>query len=148
MIEAVGADFTGKFFKKIDSLLKKDGIAVIQAITIPDKEYYIYRYKYDWIQKYIFPGGHLLSLTEISKKLTSNTDLIINDLENIGPHYASTLRDWYYNFEKNRSEIKTLGFDDVFIKKWKFYLNSCEALFKTGGAQNLQLVLMRPYNKN
>jgi cyclopropane-fatty-acyl-phospholipid synthase len=147
MIEAVGEKYTSKYFKKIDSLLKKDGIAVIQGITVPDQEYFTYKYKYDWIQKHIFPGGHLLSVTEISKRLSSKTGLIIENLENIGPHYAKTLRQWDENFTKNLDKIKALGFDDIFIRKWKFYLNSCEALFEARGAENIQIVLTRPYNK-
>ncbi|MGE4520155.1 MAG: class I SAM-dependent methyltransferase, partial [Desulfobacteraceae bacterium] len=101
----------------------------------------------DWIQKHIFPGGHLLSLTEISKRLSSKTKLVIENLENIGPHYAKTLRQWDENFSKNKEKIKALGFDDIFMRKWKFYLNSCEAIFEARGAQNIQIVLTRPYNK-
>jgi cyclopropane-fatty-acyl-phospholipid synthase len=147
MIEAVGEKYCSKYFKKIDSLLKKDGIAVIQGITVPDYEYFTYKYKYDWIQKHIFPGGHLLSLTEISKRLSSKTKLVIENLENIGPHYAKTLRQWDENFSKNKDKINALGFDDIFMRKWKFYLNSCEAIFEARGALNIQIVLTRPYNK-
>lgn len=146
MIEAVGEKYTSNYFKKIDSLLKKDGMAVIQGITVPDQEYFTYKYKYDWIQKHIFPGGHLLSVTQISKKISSKTGLIIEHLENIGPHYAKTLKQWNENFTKNIDKIKALGFDDLFIRKWKFYLNSCEALFAVRGAENIQIVLTRPYN--
>ncbi|MFO7557236.1 MAG: DUF1365 family protein [Desulfobacterales bacterium] len=147
MLEAVGHRQLGTFFSRCDSLLKPDGILVIQVITVPDQKYSCYRKRMDWIRKHIFPGGHLPSLTALSQAMTRHSSFIVEDLENIGPHYATTLREWYDRFRNNRDKISALGFDDTFQRKWEFYLKACEALFAERGLENLQLVIARPFSK-
>ncbi|MEM7346058.1 MAG: cyclopropane-fatty-acyl-phospholipid synthase family protein, partial [Chloroflexota bacterium] len=146
MIEAVGHDFLPDYFKTCDRLLKPNGLMVLQAITISDQRYDGYRKSSDWIRKHIFPGGHLPSLNAISEALTRHTSLIVEDLENIGPHYAPTLARWRDRFLASEGSIRTLGFDDTFCRKWLFYFAFCEAAFSKRYLNNLHLVLTRPNN--
>ncbi|MEW6077915.1 MAG: DUF1365 family protein [Thermodesulfobacteriota bacterium] len=143
MLEAVGEKYMAGFFQACDRLLKKGGRAVIQTITIPDQRYREYRRQRDWIQKHIFPGGHLPSLTLISSILTRKTGFTIDYLENIGPHYAITLNHWRRRFMDNEAHVRALGFDTVFIRKWFYYLAVCEAGFANRALGDLQLVLVR-----
>ena len=143
MLEAVGEKYMPGFFQACDRLLKKGGRVVIQTITIPDQRYRVYSRQRDWIQKHIFPGGHLPSLTLISDILTRKTGFIVDHLENIGPHYATTLNHWRKRFTKNEARVRALGFDTVFIRKWIYYLAMCEAGFANRALGDLQLVLVR-----
>lgn len=145
MLEAVGHRYLGTFFSCCDALLKPGGRVVVQVITLPDQEYAAYRMRIDWIQKHIFPGGHLPSLTALCQAMTRRSTLIVDHLENIGPHYATTLRHWHRRFTENRDQIAALGFDTRFLRKWEYYLTSCEAIFRVRGVEDLQLVLRRPY---
>ena len=143
MLEAVGEKYMPGFFQACDRLLKQGGRAVIQTITIPDQRYPVYRRQRDWIQKHIFPGGHLPSLTLISNILTRKTGFFIDHLDNIGPHYATTLNHWRRRFTENEARVRALGFDTVFIRKWIYYLAVCEAGFANRALGDLQLVLVR-----
>lgn len=147
MLEAVGPRYLKSFFSRCHELLKKDGCIVIQVITLPDQEYLAYRYRLDWIQKHIFPGGHLPSLNVISRTLTRHSPFIIDHLENIGPHYAKTLNHWHQRFYQNLDQVQNLGFDPVFQRKWTYYLKSCEAMFNVNALEDIQLVLVRPYER-
>jgi cyclopropane-fatty-acyl-phospholipid synthase len=100
MIEAVGHHYYHEYFKKINSLLKPDGIALIQAITIRDQRYSQALQNVDFIQKYIFPGSCIPSIEIIQKNLTKETDMIISDLENINQHYAKTLNLWQESIQQ------------------------------------------------
>jgi len=147
MLEAVGHEYYGTFFKACERLLAPDGIIVIQTITIPDQRYEDYRKRTDWIQKHIFPGGHLPSLAVLSQTLARETRFIIEDLENIGIHYARTLRKWREKFDFNWENIQNLGFDEKFKRKWDYYFSYCEAGFNARYIADLQLVLTRPNNR-
>ena len=140
MIEAIGFDLFNPYFSKIESLMKPNGTAVIQAITYPDENYETYRKGCDFIQKFIFPGSLLPSVAAM-KNSVSLTDMKIDDLERIGPHYATTLNLWNKNFNKNIEEIKNLGFDQYFINLWNYYFSYCEAGFANGTIDDVQLVL-------
>jgi len=144
MLEAVGHDFYGTFFAACDRLLAPGGWAVIQTITIPDQRYEAYRRRPDWIQQHIFPGGHLPSLTGLCRAMTRHSRFVVEDLENIGPHYAPTLAEWRRRFERQREALLTLGFDEVFQRKWRYYFSYCEAGFAARLLNGLQLVLRRP----
>ncbi|GAB4443235.1 MAG: hypothetical protein Kow0031_25430 [Anaerolineae bacterium] len=146
MIEAVGHEFLPEYFATADRLLKPDGLFVLQAITIPDQQYDRYRKNFDWIRKHIFPGGHLPSLSAISRVLTEHTDFVIDNVQNIGPHYALTLARWRERFLKNEAAVRQLGFDREFRRKWVFYFAYCEAGFAANYLGTLQLVLTRPRN--
>jgi len=148
MLEAVGHAYYATFFKQVDRLLKPDGIAVIQTITIPDQHYDAYRKSHDWIQKHIFPGGLLPSLTIMTRTMTRHTRLMVEHAENIGDHYAATLAKWRQRFEANRDRVAALGFDRVFQRKWAYYLGSCEAGFRERVLGDLQLVLTREGNRS
>jgi cyclopropane-fatty-acyl-phospholipid synthase len=144
MIEAVGHKYLGTFFATCDKLLKPAGRLVIQVITIPDQSYDNYRRTTDWIQKYIFPGGHLPSVSAISQVVTGNTSLLMEQLEEIGTNYARTLRDWRVSFTSNLDKINALGFDEVFRRKWIYYLASCEAGFRERAIGDIQVVFRKP----
>lgn len=146
MIEAVGHEFLGTFFATCDRLLKPHGVVVIQGITIPDQRYDAYRGGCDWIQKHIFPGALLPSLTAMCAALTRNTSLVVESVENIGAHYAPTLRLWREALLAKAEKVKALGFDEHFLRTWDYYFSYCEAGFATRTLGDLQLVLTRPNN--
>jgi len=144
MLEAVGHKYLGTFFTACDKLLKPAGRLVIQVITIPDQNYENYRRNTDWIQKYIFPGGHLPSVTALSQVVTRNTSLLMEQLEDIGTNYARTLKDWRKSFTRNLDKINSLGFDEVFQRKWIYYLAICEAGFRERAIGDIQVVFRKP----
>ena len=146
MFEAVGREYFHIFFKKCQELLKPSGVLVLQVITIPDQRYRAYSKGSDFIQKYIFPGGHLPSILKILETTSKHTRLNLNHLEEFTEHYAKTLNIWHENFENNLDEVKKLGFDDYFIRMWKMYLNYCEAGFLTRNINLHQLVFTRDQN--
>lgn len=143
MIEAVGEKHLESYFKKCSDLLKPGGLAVIQAITYPDDKYDEYRKKTDWIQQYIFPGGHLPSLKRIKEIVQTHTDLEIIDVESIGLSYAKTLAEWRKRFLEHKDEIKKLGFDETFIRKFIYYFTYCEVGFETKFIDDLQIVFKK-----
>ena len=124
MLEAVGHAGIKAFFKKCNTLLKQDGLMVLQVITITDQRYEGYRRSFDFIRKYIFPGGLLPSVNIMSSAMTKFSSLHIEHLENIGVHYARTLYEWRKNFNANLDQVKTLGFDQNFIRMWNYYFSS------------------------
>ena len=146
MLEAVGHENFGTFFRQMDRLLAPDGIAVIQTITIPDQRYDAYRKTHDWIQKHIFPGGLLPSLTRLTQTMTRHSSLMVDHVENIGNHYATTLAHWHGRFVAHENQVDRLGFDETFKRKWAYYLKSCEAGFRQRVLGDLQLVLTREGN--
>ena len=146
MFEAVGREYFHIFFKKCQELLKPSGVLVLQVITIPDQRYKAYSKGSDFIQKYIFPGGHLPSILKILETTSKHTRLNLNHLEEFTEHYAKTLNIWHENFENHLDEVKKLGFDDYFIRMWKMYLNYCEAGFLTRNINLHQLVFTRDQN--
>jgi cyclopropane-fatty-acyl-phospholipid synthase len=146
MLEAVGHRYLDDYFEQVDRLLAPDGLASIQVITIPEQRYDAYLRRPDFIQRYIFPGGHLPSLEAMTASMGRNTDLFVDDVENIGIHYAETLRQWRENFLTNVDEVRALGFDDRFVRMWEFYLAYCEGAFLARYINDLHLVLTRPMN--
>src|SRR5690606_35663747 len=110
MLEAVGHEYLEDYFRTCEKLLKPDGLALIQVITIPDQRYRAYRKSCDWIQKHIVPGGHLPSLEVLAKAMTKSSGFFVENLENIGVHYARTLRDWRERFLAASDRILELGF--------------------------------------
>lgn len=148
MIEAVGHDYLGGYFANCERLLSPDGLLVLQAITIPDQRYEGYRKSVDWIQKHIFPGGHLPSLGALVDAMTRSSRFHVESVENIGVHYARTLREWRLKFLQQRDAVRALGFDEMFLRKWEYYLAYCEAAFATRTLDDLHLVLTRPCNRS
>lgn len=146
MIEAVGHEYMEDFFGCCESVLAKDGLFVLQFISIPDERYDEYRRSSDFIKEYIFPGGHLPSLSKITSAMSAASRLCMEHLENIGIHYYQTLRYWRKNFLENQSKINALGFDQKFIRTWEYYFDYCAAGFKTHTLGTYQIVFSRPGN--
>jgi cyclopropane-fatty-acyl-phospholipid synthase len=144
MIEAVGHEYHDTYFKKCCDLLKLDGQMLLQAITIADQRYDQYKTGVDFINRYIFPGGCLTSVTDMSRTLTRHTDMRVIHLEDIGPHYARTLRHWHNRFLARIDEVRELGYSDTFIRMWQFYLAYCESAFIERAIGDVQMLIMRP----
>lgn len=147
MLEAVGHRHLGTFFKSCERLLAPDGLVVLQVITFPDFQYHDYLKRCDWIQKHIFPGSHLPALSALLESVRDNSKLIVESVENIGPHYALTLAEWRTRFSAQREKLESLGYDQEFQRMWEFYLASCEAEFGSRWLNVLQIVLTRPNNQ-
>ncbi|MBN2816647.1 MAG: class I SAM-dependent methyltransferase [Campylobacterales bacterium] len=146
MFEAVGAEYFDVFFKKCESLLKPSGVLAMQVITIPDQRYEAYAKSTDFIQKYIFPGGHLPSVSKVLEVTRQHTRLNLLHMEEFAEDYAKTLRLWDENFSAKLEKVKELGFDEYFIRMWKMYLNYCEAAFLTRNIGLVQMVFSRDQN--
>lgn len=146
MIEAVGHRYFKTYFDKINKILKPNGVLGLQAIIIPDSRYNEYRKSVDWLQKHIFPGGLLPSIAKINESLNASGNLNLYSLKEMGLSYARTLKNWYDNFQSNLGTVRALGFDDVFIRKWEYYLCSCEASFLQRNINVVQMVYARPNN--
>ena len=143
MLEAVGRERWPVFFEKCHELLAPGGLIGVQTISMPDHRFEAYARHCDWIQKYIFPGGLLPSISELCRAMGRRTPLTIRRIDDIATHYAETLRRWRQAFFERLAEVRTLGFDDRFVRMWEFYLASCEAAFRTRSLGDLQLVLGR-----
>jgi cyclopropane-fatty-acyl-phospholipid synthase len=143
MIEAVGERYWDDYFAALDQHLAPGGRIGLQTITMTHDRMLATRRTYTWIQKYIFPGGLLPSLTAIQNSLESRTRLRITDRSDFGPHYAETLRIWRDRFQASAGEAARLGFDEVFTRMWTFYLCYSEAGFRSGYIGVSQLTLAR-----
>jgi cyclopropane-fatty-acyl-phospholipid synthase len=146
MLEAVGHRYLGTYFQAVDRLLGPDGIAVVQVITLPEQRERAYRRRPDFIQRAIFPGGHLPSLASMTRAMGRQSQLFVEEVENLGPHYAETLRRWRERFLAQLDAVRGLGFDDGFVRLWEFYLAYCEGAFLARYINDLQLVLTRTSN--
>ena len=142
MIEAVGDRYWDTYFARLDQLLAPGGRVTVQAITMPHDRMMASSRTYTWIQKYIFPGGQIPSLTAIEGSL-SRTRLRVSGRHDFGPHYAETLRIWRDRFGARGDEVAALGFDQVFRRMWLFYLCYAEAGFRAGYLNVSQLTLDR-----
>jgi cyclopropane-fatty-acyl-phospholipid synthase len=144
MFEAVGYAFYPAFFQAVDRVLAPHGLFAMQTISFPDHDFDHYRKTYDWIRKYIFPGGLLPSMEAISRTMARHTGLVIRDVEDIAAHYAKTLGLWQDQFNAQWEQVKALGFDVRFQRMWNFYLSYCEAAFASRYLGDLQIVFARP----
>jgi cyclopropane-fatty-acyl-phospholipid synthase len=144
MIEAVGHEFHDDYFKKCCGLLKPDGQMLLQAITIADQRYDQYKTSVDFIKRYIFPGGCLTSVTDMSQSITRHTDMRVIHLEDIGPHYAATLGHWHDRFFAHIDDVRELGYSESFIRMWQYYLCYCESAFIERAIGTVQMLIMRP----
>ncbi len=146
MFEAVGKEYFDIFFKKCESLLKPSGVMVMQIITMPDQRYDAYSKGTDFIQKYIFPGGHLPSVGKILETTATHTRLNLLHMEEFTEDYAKTLRLWHNAFLEKLDQVKNLGFDVYFIRMWRMYLSYCEAAFVTRNINLVQVAFTRDQN--
>ncbi|MDA8834602.1 cyclopropane-fatty-acyl-phospholipid synthase family protein, partial [Candidatus Pelagibacter bacterium] len=139
MFEHVGRKFYKNFFKKIDNLLKDDGVSLVHTIGSVNPP----RDPHPWITKYIFPGGYTPSLSEVVTPV-EKAGLIVSDIEVLKLHYSHTLRHWKENCIKNKIQIVNM-FDEKFFRMWEFYLASCESAFKWGDQVVYQFQLTKNY---
>jgi cyclopropane-fatty-acyl-phospholipid synthase len=144
MIEAVGRKYLPGYFEKCDQLLKDDGAMMIQAITLPEQRYAGYEESVDFIQKYIFPGGFLPSISMMQHYVAQKTSLRMLALDDFGLHYARTLRLWNEKFHERLDEVRALGFNDRFIRMWRYYLCYCEAAFLERAIGLVQVLWAKP----
>ena len=146
MLEAVGDQYLETWFAKCHELLKPNGLLAFQAITTPDCRHSNLRKGVDWIQKHIVPGSLLLSLARLNEAANRTGDLFLHGLEDLGAGYAKTLSLWHDQFNARLDDVKSLGFDGNFVRKWNFYLKYCEAAFATRNISVVQAVYTRPNN--
>lgn len=147
MIEAVGHEYFETYFRCCSKLLKPTGLFVLQGITIADQLYQGYLRRVDFIQRYIFPGGCLPSVTQICDVLTRATDLRLTHLEDFSAHYAQTLRHWRARFHDKLNDVRALGFDDRFIRMWEYYLCYCEGAFVERNCGLVQMIMAKPASR-
>ncbi len=140
MIEAVGEQYWPRYFKTIKDCLADHGKAAIQAIVVEDSYFPIYRSRSDFIRQHVFPGGMLLSPQKI-RESAENAGLKVDGLFRFGKDYAKTLRLWLDKFEASLSEIHDLGYDDRFVRVWRYYLAICAATFSSGRTDVMQIEL-------
>lgn len=143
MIEAVGKRYLPDFFRTCQARLRPGGKMAIQAITIQDQRYRDYSKSVDFIQRYIFPGGFLPSITAMSELMTRHTDFVVRNLFDMGPDYARTLAHWRQRFLHAWQDIEKLGFDERFRRMWLYYFGYCEAGFNARTISVVQLTAER-----
>jgi len=148
MIEAVGHQFYDDYFGQCGRLLNDNGLMLLQAITIADQRYEQARRSVDFIQRYIFPGSTIPSVTAMLDSVTRASDLRLVGLLDIGPHYATTLRLWRENFHREREAVRALGYPESFLRMWEFYLCYCEGGFEERVISDAQLLLAKPGNRS
>ncbi len=144
MIEAIGHQYLREYFSKVGSLLKDDGAALIQAITIEDHRYEQALRAVDFIKRYIFPGSFIPSISAMLGAIAESSDLKLFNCEDIGPSYALTLAAWRERFHRHLTEIRALGYDERFVRMWDFYLAYCESGFRERSTGDVQMLLTKP----
>lgn len=140
MIEAVGEAYWPSYFAQLRELLRPGGRAVVQAITITDELFPHYRKDVDFIQRYIFPGGMLPS-PSIMAEQGRRAGLELLEAHCFGQDYARTLALWLQRFDASLDAVRAQGFDERFVRMWRFYLVYCEAGFRSGSTDVGQYVL-------
>ena len=146
MLEAVGHRYIESFFAQCHTLLAPHGALGLQVITCPDGRYDSLRRGVDWVQKHIFPGTLLPSVARINTAVNRTGEMSLVHLEDMGLHYAATLREWRIRFNSEAARIRALGFDRTFLRKWNYYFSYCEAAFAARNISAVQMVYMRPNN--
>jgi len=144
MIEAVGHRYLDTYLAKVSSLLAPHGAALIQAITLQDQFYEQALKSVDFIQRFIFPGSFIPSVAVIVASMRRSTDMKLFHLEDIGPHYATTLRAWRQRFMARLDEVRALGYPEEFARMWEFYLCYCEGGFLERQLGDVHLLLTKP----
>lgn len=144
MIEAIGHQYLDTYFAKVAELLKPEGMALIQAITIEDHRYQQALKSVDFIKRHIFPGSFIPSVSAMLGAVARSSDMRLIDLEDIGPSYALTLRHWRRRFLAKREQVAALGYPPRFVRMWEFYLAYCEGGFIERSIGDVHLLLTRP----
>jgi cyclopropane-fatty-acyl-phospholipid synthase len=143
MVEAIGHRQFETYFRRCGELLASDGRMLLQSITIADRHYERARDEVDFIKRYIFPGCCIPSVGALTNAMVDASDLRLVHLEDIGPHYATTLAAWRRNFHANLDRVRALGYPDTFVRMWEFYLCYCEAGFAERALGDVQMVMTR-----
>jgi cyclopropane-fatty-acyl-phospholipid synthase len=141
MIEAVGHQYFDTFFRRCSELLAPGGTMLLQAITIDDRQYAAARDSVDFIKRHIFPGCCIPSVTALAESMARASTLRIVDLEDIGPHYATTLAAWRRNLFANAEQVRARGYPEALLRMWHFYLSYCEGGFAERALGDVQIVL-------
>ena len=144
MVEAVGHRYLDTYLATCSRLLKPSGSMLLQAITLQDQFYEDALRSVDFIQRFVFPGSFIPSVAAITASLRRATDMKLFHLEDIGPHYARTLRDWGENVHRNVAAIRALGYPEGFLRLWDFYIAYCEGGFVERQLGDVQMLLTKP----
>jgi cyclopropane-fatty-acyl-phospholipid synthase len=120
---------------------------LLQTITMLDQKFHTYRKRTDWIQKHIFPGSELASVSEVFNSLARATSMALYQAEDMGAHYARTLAEWRRRFLAASGKVRMLGFDDSFIRGWDYYLAYCEGGFLERHVSDFQFMLTKTHNR-
>lgn len=147
MVEAIGAPYLDVYFEKLGSLLKPDGLALLQAITIEDHRYAQALSSVDFIKRHVFPGSFIPSINALLAAKTRASDLALTQLEDFGHSYALTLKAWRERFMAQLPQVRAQGFDERFIRMWEFYLAYCEGGFRERSIGVAHLLLAKPGNR-
>ena len=144
MIEAIGAQYLDTYFATLGRLLKPDGLALVQAITIEDHRYEQALRSVDFIKRHIFPGSFIPSIAAMLAAKARSSDLALVHLEDFGPSYARTLHDWRERFLARREDVRAQGFDERFLRMWTFYLAYCEGGFRERSIGVAHVLMAKP----
>ena len=148
MIEAVGPEFLDSYLSQISALLKPNGMALVQAINMPEQRYDRALKNVDFIQRYIFPGSFIPSFGAILGSMSRGSDLVLTQVDDFGFHYARTLHDWCERFTAKREVLAEHGYDTQFQRLWQFYFAYCEAGFSERAIGVAHVVMAKPANKH
>jgi len=143
MLEALNYTQIPIFFRKINEILNSNGKLFVQVITIPESRFDSYKKNTDFIQKYIFPNGMIHPENRIVEAAEKYANLKVEKIQDISEHYVQTLKLWKSNFNKNKSEILSLGYDEIFIKKWNYYFDYCATGFNNNLIGNSQIIFTK-----
>lgn len=144
MVEAIGADYLDSYFTQLGRLLKPEGLALVQAITIEDHRYQQALKSVDFIKRHVFPGSFIPSITSLLAAKTRASDLALIGQMDFGNSYARTLEAWRERFMARLDQVRAQGFDDAFVRMWEFYLAYCEGGFRERSIGVSHLLMAKP----
>ncbi len=147
MVEAIGPKLLDRYFGQLSDLLKPDGLALVQAITIEDHRYQQALESVDFIKRHIFPGCFIPSISAMLASLARTSNLRLTHLEDIGPSYALTLAEWRRRFNAAHPEVLALGYPERFVRLWNYYLAYCEGGFRERSIGDVQMLFAKPGNR-
>jgi cyclopropane-fatty-acyl-phospholipid synthase len=147
MIEAVGHNYLDVYFEKIGNLLTPDGVAAIQAITIRDQAYDNAIENVDFIQRYIFPGSNIPSVSRMMESVRDRTDMVLTNFEDITEHYCKTLSQWRAAFWRAEPRLRAMGLKDPTLRMWDFYFAYCQGGFAERVIGVCQYLVTKPQYK-
>ena len=147
MIEAVGHQYLDTYFRRCSALLRPHGAMLLQAITIRDQFYEQAKRSVDFIKRFIFPGSFIPSAQALINSMARSTDLKLFHMEDIGPHYARTLRLWRQRLLARQDEVRALGYPETFLRMWEYYLCYCEGGFEERQLGDVQMLLTKPRSR-